>query len=51
MHVVLKPFIKVMIRVIIIMGVAQFAGIDVESLMNDAQKALEDFTSQQDAEE
>ena len=51
MHVILKPFIKVMIWIILIMGVANLAGVDVESLMNDAKDALEDFTSQQEAEE
>ena len=51
MHVVLKPFIKLFLLIAVIMGVAKFAGVDVESLVNDAGKTLEDLTSQQSAEE
>lgn len=34
MHVILKPFIKLLIAVVAVLGIAQIAGIDVEELLN-----------------
>ena len=51
MHVILKPFIKLMIWVVIIMGIAQLTGVDLESLVNDAKDALEGAMDQAETEE
>ena len=51
MHVVLKPFIKILVWIVIIMGVAQLTGVDVESLLGDAKEALEGLAEQQETEE
>ena len=51
MHVVLKPLIKMMIWIAIIMGVSKYAGVDIDSLVNGAKETLEGLTQQQEAEE
>ena len=51
MHVVLKPFIKLFLIIIAVLGVAKLAGVDVDGLMSEAKEKLDDFTSQQAAEE
>lgn len=34
MHVILKPFIKIMIWACLFLGIAELAGVDVEELLN-----------------
>lgn len=51
MHVILKPFIKLLIWGVIFSYVAQLAGVDVESLLGDAKESLEGLLSEQEAEE
>lgn len=51
MHVVLKPLIKMMIWIAVIMGVAKYAGVDIDSLVEGAKETLEGLTEQQAEEE
>lgn len=51
MHVVLKPFIKMLLFVAAILGIAQLLGIDVEEAMSGLKEKIDELTSQQATEE
>ena len=48
MHVLLKPFLKILLLIMIVKGVAQLAGtdLDLDSLLGDAKEKLEGLTSE-----
>ena len=51
MHVVLKPFIKILLFVVVLLGIANLFGIDVEEIMNGLKEKIEELSSQVEAEE
>ena len=51
MHVVLKPFIKMLLWLCIILGVLNIAGVDVDSLASELKGMLEGLTGEQETQE
>ena len=51
MDVILKPFIKMLLFVAVILGIANMLGIDVEGAMSGLKEKIDELTSQAAAEQ